>query len=327
MKPHKQTTIVWFPSFTLLKRAYTGFTLNADFDQPRLDGISHSGRAWSRLRLSRRRKRRNCSLPSRVSATRNRLRFHEATPDASKCFARQRAVCSKWTFGWGRTTFSTSPSHFATHLRFRFSHGQKSVAPEQNCLENGPETNNHCTQIKWLVPFVFWVGCRNGSLWKVFTASEKRDYRRERVLWHCLFLPWKSFKSESRHNFNFQSLDGRFLRAFPCPSICVAAFHNSMKVIGLDACHIKARYCGVVLLVTVLDGNGSLFSAAIRIAERENEDTWKWFLLLLRNALHIDNEGEGIVAMSDREKGIENALKEIIPRASHSFCVVHIMKM
>ena len=72
--------------------------------------------------------------------------------------------------------------------------------------------------------------------------------------------------------FNFQSLDGTFLRAFLCPSICASAFRNSTKVIGLDACHIKARYGGVVLVLTVLDGNGSLFSAAIGIAESENED-------------------------------------------------------
>ena len=74
-------------------------------------------------------------------------------------------------------------------------------------------------------------------------------------------------KANPGTTFNFQSFDGRFLRAFLCPSICVAAFHNSTKVIGLDACHIKARYDGVVLLVTVLDGNGSSFSAAIGIAE------------------------------------------------------------
>ena len=119
--------------------------------------------------------------------------------------------------------------------------------------------------------------------------------------------------------FNFQSINGEFLRAFLCPSICVGAFHNSTKVIGLDACHIKARYGGVVLVLTVLDGNGSVFSAGIGIAESENEDTWKWFLLLVRNALHINDEGDGIVAMSDREKGIENALKDVLPRASHSF--------
>ena len=125
---------------------------------------------------------------------------------------------------------------------------------------------------------------------------------------------------------NFQALDGQFLRAFLCPSMCVNAFHNSTKVIGLDAYHIKAKYGGVVLLVTVLDGNGSVFSAALGIAESENESTWKWFLLLLRDALHVTNGGDGIVALSDREKGIENARKEIFPRASHGFCVFHIMK-
>ena len=125
---------------------------------------------------------------------------------------------------------------------------------------------------------------------------------------------------------NFQALDGQFLRAFLCPSMCGNAFHNSTKVIGLDACHIKAKYGGVVLFVTVLDGNGSVFPAALGIAESENENTWKWFLLFLRDTLHVTNDGDGIVALSDREKGIENAMKEIFPRVSHGFCVFHIMK-
>ena len=69
-----------------------------------------------------------------------------------------------------------------------------------------------------------------------------------------------------------------------------------------------------------------MFSSALGIAESENETTWRWFLDLLRDALHINNDGDGIVALSDREKGIENVLNEILPRASHGFCVFHSMK-
>ena len=107
--------------------------------------------------------------------------------------------------------------------------------------------------------------------------------------------------------------DGEFQRAFLCPSMCVRAFQNATHVISLDACHFKARYGGVVLVLTVLDGNGNVFPAAIGIAESENEETWSWFLFTAREALHVDDGGNGLVVLSDREKGIDNAVKKSFP--------------
>ena len=57
--------------------------------------------------------------------------------------------------------------------------------------------------------------------------------------------------------------------------MCVNAYHNSTKVIALDGCHIKAKYGGVILDATVLDGNGNVFPAAVGITEIENQDTWR----------------------------------------------------
>ena len=55
----------------------------------------------------------------------------------------------------------------------------------------------------------------------------------------------------------------QFKRAFLFPRMCIDAFLNSTKVCGLDACHIKAKYGGVLLVLTVLDGDGHVFPAAI----------------------------------------------------------------
>ena len=49
-------------------------------------------------------------------------------------------------------------------------------------------------------------------------------------------------------------------------------------------------------------------------------------LFTLRVALHVENGGDGLVVLSDREKGIYNALKKSFPPAQHSFCVFHIQK-
>ena len=90
------------------------------------------------------------------------------------------------------------------------------------------------------------------------------------------------------------SKDGVFQRAFLCPGACVDAFCHTPKIVGLDACHIKAAYGGSLLVMTALDGNGSIFPVAVGVAESENTATWSWFLWLAQAALHIFNGGEGL---------------------------------
>ena len=113
---------------------------------------------------------------------------------------------------------------------------------------------------------------------------------------------------------NFDVHDEEFRRAFLFPSMCVNAYHNSTKVIALDGCHIKAKYGGVILSATVLDGNGNVFPAAVGIAESENQDMWRWFLRLLAAALHIQDGGRGNVVLSDREKGLKKRRKPFSPK-------------
>ena len=125
---------------------------------------------------------------------------------------------------------------------------------------------------------------------------------------------------------SLMSENGVFQRAFLCPAICRNAFAHTAKISGLDACHIKAHYGGSLLVMTALDGNGQIFPIALGVAESENTATWTWFISLLKTALHIQDDGQGLVFLSDREKGIEAALDDVLPRAAHAYCVFHIEK-
>ena len=113
--------------------------------------------------------------------------------------------------------------------------------------------------------------------------------------------------------------------AFLALGMCVRAFPHTTRVVGLDACHIKARYGGALIVMTELDGKGNVFPAALGIAESENVETWFWFLALVQTAFQI-GLGEGLVVLSDREKGLDAALNALLPAASHSYCVYHIEK-
>ena len=116
-----------------------------------------------------------------------------------------------------------------------------------------------------------------------------------------------------------------FQRAFLCLGMCVRAFEHTTRVIALDGCHLKTKFGGCLLVMTMMEGNGQVFPAAIAIVESENASTWRWFVQLMRDAFGM-GEGEGVVALTDREKGIELALSELLPRAVHGRCVFHIQK-
>ena len=120
-------------------------------------------------------------------------------------------------------------------------------------------------------------------------------------------------------------VEGRFQRPFLAPRLCIKTFTHTPHVVGLDACHIKAGYGGALLVLTVLDVNGQVFPGALAVTESENVETWRWFLALIRTAFALE-DGRGVVVLSDREKGIDIALSELLPSATHSFCVYHIMK-
>ena len=119
--------------------------------------------------------------------------------------------------------------------------------------------------------------------------------------------------------------DGHFHRAFLCPGACSRAFGLSLHVIGVDGCHLKTKYGGVLLVATALDGNSNIFPICIGIAEGENSDSWTWFLRNARVALGI-GEGTGVVVLSDMEKGLERALADVLPQAQHGLCLFHIEK-
>ena len=81
----------------------------------------------------------------------------------------------------------------------------------------------------------------------------------------------------------------------------------------------------MLLVMTVLDGNGQIYPCAIAIAEGENQTTWSWFLSLVKTAFGV-GDGMGLIFLSDREKGIENGVAHLFPAALHSFCVYHMQK-
>ncbi|XP_072090662.1 uncharacterized protein [Arachis hypogaea] len=86
---------------------------------------------------------------------------------------------------------------------------------------------------------------------------------------------------------------------------------------------IRGYYGGQLLTAIGADANNHIFPIAYAIVESENKDSWKWFLELLQDDVG-DHAANGFNLMSDMQKGLIPAVKDIMPGAHHRFCAMHI---
>ncbi|KAK2652457.1 hypothetical protein Ddye_012313 [Dipteronia dyeriana] len=93
--------------------------------------------------------------------------------------------------------------------------------------------------------------------------------------------------------------------------------------IGIDGCHLKGPYGGVILSTIALDANSGLYPLAYCICEGETLLSWSCFLQQLCCFLKYP-EDRPIFFMSDRQKGVIGALKMYRPNASLRFYARHI---
>ncbi|KAK2637785.1 hypothetical protein Ddye_025580 [Dipteronia dyeriana] len=93
--------------------------------------------------------------------------------------------------------------------------------------------------------------------------------------------------------------------------------------IGLDGCHLKGPFGGVLLSVIPLDSYSGIFPIAVCVVENECRDSWSWFLGKLHEGLDVLDRTTTF--MSDRQKGVLAAIKQQWPRADNRYCTRHFL--
>ena len=86
---------------------------------------------------------------------------------------------------------------------------------------------------------------------------------------------------------------------------------------------MKAHHKLVLLAVIAVDGNGETLPIAWGLIRVENTLNWDWFLHSIR-PFFDGLKAEDAVIISDRQKGLKNAVKRNFPQAIHSHCSQHI---
>ncbi|KAL4291829.1 hypothetical protein GQ457_14G004970 [Hibiscus cannabinus] len=80
---------------------------------------------------------------------------------------------------------------------------------------------------------------------------------------------------------------------------------------------------GELLSAIGRDANNQMYPVAWAVVELECTDSWAWFLNLLATDLDL-NDGFGFTIISDQQKGLEIAIKDILPRIEHRNCARHV---
>nr|GFB53977.1 hypothetical protein [Tanacetum cinerariifolium] len=110
--------------------------------------------------------------------------------------------------------------------------------------------------------------------------------------------------------------------------VCLAVVREEFldrcrKYLGLDGYFLKGVVKGMLLTAVGKDANNQMFPLEWGIVETESQSSWTWFLKHLKVDINTKDGGEWTF-MSDKQKGLLNAVQAIFPQAQHRLCARHI---
>ncbi|GKB49372.1 hypothetical protein Tco_0900125 [Tanacetum coccineum] len=98
---------------------------------------------------------------------------------------------------------------------------------------------------------------------------------------------------------------------------------SGRQLIGLDGAFMKGNYLGQLLTVVSVYANNGIYLVAYGIVESESKESWTWFLSCLGDDLELE-ANLNFTFITDRQKGLLPALKDLFPAAEHKYYVRHI---
>ncbi|XP_057730112.1 uncharacterized protein LOC130945409 [Arachis stenosperma] len=117
-----------------------------------------------------------------------------------------------------------------------------------------------------------------------------------------------------------------FKKMYICLDACKKEFLAGYRpLIDLDGAFLKTQHGGQILSAIEQDANNHIYVIAYAIVPVENTEKWRWFLELLHQDLG-DYKQNKLCFISDMQKGLIHAVKEVFPGVHHRFCVWHLWK-
>ncbi|XP_010524548.1 PREDICTED: uncharacterized protein LOC104802582 isoform X2 [Tarenaya hassleriana] len=99
--------------------------------------------------------------------------------------------------------------------------------------------------------------------------------------------------------------------------------NHCRPVIGLDGCFLKWEMKGELLAAVGRDANNGMYPIAWAVVRVESIESWNWFIRKLKLDLGL-GDGRNLTILSDRQKGLLNAVQKELPLAEHRMCTRHV---
>lgn len=108
------------------------------------------------------------------------------------------------------------------------------------------------------------------------------------------------------------------------PSTAPETARLCKPVVAVDGCHAQGQLKLTILLACALDGDNHLNVLAWGLCEAESEASWTWFLSRLKSHIPVLNDPNRVL-VSDRQKGLLNAVERELPATKQSYCCQHLI--
>ena len=104
-----------------------------------------------------------------------------------------------------------------------------------------------------------------------------------------------------------------------------ALSHSSIwPVILVDGTFLTGKHRGTLMMAIAVDPEGQLVPVAFALAESETNDSWSWFMKLVR--VNVLGPPRQVCMISDRHRGFLNCVNDQIdgfPPLIHQWCMKH----
>ena len=113
-------------------------------------------------------------------------------------------------------------------------------------------------------------------------------------------------------------------RVFWCFPQCSESFQHCRPVVMVDGTFLTGKYKGTLLMALAVDAEQQLVPLAFALAESENNDSWSWFMHLVRTK--VLGPSRQVCMLSDRHVGLLNCANDEIPGYPplvHRWCMRH----
>ena len=178
--------------------------------------------------------------------------------------------------------------------------------------------------------------CTKAQASKVLAKNKAIDRNNSKLSYQLLIPYLERFESINPGTYTcyIKNNKNQIIKFFLCPGIMNNKLRYVRPIVSLDATHLSSEDKGTLYLATVKSGSNEVLPIAFCITKaNENFVGWKYFLEGLRKSCPILTTVHPSVQcqqyrlftfISDRDKGLLPALKEVFPNNHATNCKHHI---